>query len=243
VFVAPAGTRMLHGMHLSEGDTPEHLPYARAGFAVVAYELSGHFTERPRITLGMLAGPIRQFMAADGGLANARAAIDFVSRQVPEVDPNRLYAAGHSSAATMALNLAAADRRIRACCAYAPACDVEARWRGELAGMERLVPGVSDFAARLSPVEHVADFSCPIYLFHADNDERVDVADNQDFADALKQAGKQVTFVRIRFGGHYESMISDGIPGGIHWLEGLGAKPLPPVVNGSEAVSPGTSGG
>jgi len=231
--VAPAGTRLLYGSELSAGDAAEHLPYAREGFAVVAYELSGNFNEPPRATLGSMAGPIRQFMAANGGLANARAAIDYVLKQVPEVDPDRLYAAGHSSAATMALNLAAADHRIKACCAYAPACDVQARWRRNLPSMERLVPGVGDFAARVSPVRHVNEFSGPIYLFHADDDEVVALADNQEFADALKRAGKQVKFVRASAGGHYQSMILQGIPGGIEWLKGLGAKPLPPLAEGS----------
>jgi hypothetical protein len=41
VLVAPAGTALINGMDLSDGDRPEQLPYARAGMVVVAYSLSG----------------------------------------------------------------------------------------------------------------------------------------------------------------------------------------------------------
>ena len=113
VFIAPAGTRLLHGSALGEADSPEHLPYARAGFAVLAYELSGDLPNDSggALTFNQLKSPVQQFMAADGGLANARAAVDFVLAKVPEVNPAQLYAAGHSSAATMALDAAAMDHR------------------------------------------------------------------------------------------------------------------------------------
>jgi len=113
VLIAPAGTRLLYGSNLGLDDQPEHLPYAHAGFAVLAYELSGNAMPMAR-TFGDFKEPVTEFMAADGGLDNARAAIDWLLANVPEVDPQQLYAAGRSSAATMALNLAAADSRIRA---------------------------------------------------------------------------------------------------------------------------------
>ena len=40
---------------------------------------------------------------AQAGLVNARNALEFVLARVPEVDPKRIYAAGHSSAGTLAL--------------------------------------------------------------------------------------------------------------------------------------------
>lgn len=230
VFIAPAGSRLLHGMRLGESDMPEHLPYAARGFAVLAYELSGDLPDeyRDRPTLGQLAGPIKEFMAVDGGLANAHVAIEYVLKQVPEVDPNRLYTAGHSSAATMALNLAAADPRIRGCCAYAPMCDVETDWRLNLGKMERLVPGVTDFTARLSPIRHVAEISCPVFLFHAEDDTRVPLRDNLAFDAAMAALHKRVQFVRAGRGGHFESMMREGIPSGITWLESLRRQPTAP---------------
>jgi dienelactone hydrolase len=229
VFIAPAGTRLLHGSSLGDGDSLEHLPYVRAGFAVCAYELAGDFSSNTSmVDLRQLGGPVRQFMNADGGLANARAAISYVLAQVPEVDPERLYAAGHSSAATVALDLVAADHRFKGCCAYAPACDVEARWADNIGDMERVVHGVRDFAAYVSPQRHINDFQCPLLVFHADDDGNVATADNRAFVDALRSAGKRIEFVRVAAGGHYDSMIAKGIPRGIEFFTSLGANPQPP---------------
>lgn len=41
IFIAPAGSGSIFGMRLAEGDQAEHIPYAAAGYIVVAYELSG----------------------------------------------------------------------------------------------------------------------------------------------------------------------------------------------------------
>jgi dienelactone hydrolase len=233
VFIAPAGTRMLYGSELGDGDNPEHLPYARQGFAVLAYELSGDMPEdhNGRITFGQLKGPVQQFLAADGGLANARTAVDFVLAKVPEVDSNQLFAAGHSSAATMALNAVEADHRFRAVAAYAPACDVVTRWGNDLPKLNRVAPGASDWAERLSPLRHVNDISCPVLLFHADDDTNVKTQDIEPYLSALQSAGKTVIFQHVPAGGHYQSMIDEGIPAGIEFFKAQGAKPLPPILH------------
>ena len=41
VLIAPAGSTLLAGMGLGEGDEPEHIPYVKAGCAVLSYELDG----------------------------------------------------------------------------------------------------------------------------------------------------------------------------------------------------------
>ncbi|HSZ57090.1 MAG TPA: prolyl oligopeptidase family serine peptidase [Tepidisphaeraceae bacterium] len=228
VLIAPAGTAM-HGAVIDESDRAEHYPYVRAGFAVVAYELSGALDDpqKTQHIYGELVGPIRTFMKADGGLINGKIAIDYVLQKVPEVDPDQLFACGHSSAADIALNLALGDSRIHACCAYAPRTDVEAWWNDPK--LEQRVPGFNAFATQKSPLRHVDAFNCPVYLFHADDDSVVPLDDNQVFADAMKAAGKQITFQRVPKGGHTDSMIQQGIPGGIKFMESNGAKPKPPV--------------
>jgi len=230
VFIAPAGSGE-HGIGIADGDRPEHVPYVRAGFAVMAYELSGSLANpaQKTHTYADMMGPVKEFMAADGGLANGRTAIDYVLSQVPEVDPNQLYACGHSSAATVALNLARDDARIKACCAYAPQVDVEKWWIPADPKMDQFVPGFNAFAAQKSPLKHVSDFNCPVFLFHADDDSMVPLADMQSFADAMNAAGKKITFARVPTGEHYQSMIDEGIPAGIKFMESMGAKPLPPV--------------
>ena len=228
VFVAPAGSRLFHGMNLGEGDMPEHLPYVQAGFAVCAYELSGSIPPATAGALSAMAESARQFMAVNGGVANAKIAIDYVLSTVPEVNPAELFAAGHSSAAVVALDVAAADHRIHAVAAYAPAADVRKRLSRALPELDELNPGFADFVGRISPLERASDFSCPIFLFHADDDANVPFADNQAFADALLAAGKNAHFVRVPHGGHYQSMIDQGIPGGIAFFKSLCAIPPTP---------------
>ena len=231
VLIAPAGTAM-HGAVIDESDRAEHYPYVRAGFAVLAYELSGAL-DNPQAqehTYADLVGPTRAFMRADGGLVNGKIAIDYVLAKVPEVDPNQLFACGHSSAAVVALNLARGDSRIHACCAYAPRTDVEEWWNDPK--LEQFISGFNAFAKEKSPLRHASEFDCPVYLFHADDDKTVPRDDNEAFEAAMKQAGKQITFQRVPKGDHYDSMIQQGIPGGIKFMEANGAKPRPPLPAG-----------
>jgi dienelactone hydrolase len=235
VLIAPAGSGQ-HGSLIDRSDRPEHWPYVQAGFAVMAYELSGALADpkKKKHSYRELSGPIKRFLEAEGGLVNGQIAIDYVLEKVPEVDPAQLFACGHSSAAVIALNLAAGDSRIKACCAYAPPTDVEDWWADPQ--MEKYVPGFSEFATRHAPLRHVDKFNCPVFLFHADDDSLVAHADNQAFADAMQNAGKQITFVRVPSGDHYESMIDEGIPGGIEFMQKHGAQPLKPrEQNGDEA--------
>jgi len=162
-------------------------------------------------------------------------AIEFALHKVPEVDPSQLYACGHSSAATQALDLAANDRRIRACCAYAPCTNFAKQWGDSK--LSQFVPGLSEFAKRDAPMSHVDDFACPVFLFHADDDSNPNctLPDNQAFADAMHAAKKDMTFQRVATGGHYRSMLKEGIPAGIAFLKAHGAKPLPPIVEDTSA--------
>ena len=111
---------------------------------------------------------------------------------------------------------------LRAAAAYAPACDVESRWGTDLAKLNRIVPGAVNLAARVSPMRHVDDMACPIFLFHADDDTNVRTSDNDAYAAALQSAGKTVQVSHVPTGGHYQSMIDKGIPGGIAFFKAQG---------------------
>ena len=220
VFVAPAGSRLFHGMGLADGDRKEQLPYVRAGFAVVAYEIEGPLSDSP--TNGEFGEAMRAFRDADAGLADARAAIDYALAHVPEIDPRRLYTAGHSSAGTLSLQVAEHDPRIAACVAYAPCCDVPARLGAEtLQTLDAAEPGFGAFLTDRSPNAHPADLRCPLFLFHADDDSNVPTAEVAAFSDAVRRTNSHVTFVRVPTGDHYQSMIDQGIPHAIHWLLAL----------------------
>ncbi|HZT40647.1 MAG TPA: prolyl oligopeptidase family serine peptidase [Chthonomonadaceae bacterium] len=220
ILIAPAGTPLTYGMNLAEGDRPEHLPYVRAGFAVVAYEIDGN-VEDDRNEQQILAGA-RAFRDAEAGIANAKRALDYAVARVPGIDPNRIYTAGHSSAATLSLQVAEHEPRIQACIAYAPACSIPNRLGTRvLATYDRAIPGFSSFVERYSPDENVQTLHCPVFLFHADDDSNVPTVDVYNFYQVLEQFNHQVTFVRVPSGGHYDSMIQQGIPQAIRWLKSL----------------------
>jgi len=220
LFIAPAGTRLFHGSVLDDGNPPEYMPYLRAGYAVVAYELAGdlpeHFTDR------QLVAATTSFKNANGGLSDARVAMDYALAKVPVVDPDRLYAAGHSSAATVALYVAANDPRVKACIAYAPACHLSERLGSRaVSALNEVVPGFHEFIQRISPDANAPKLHCPVFLFHADDDSNVHADDIDRFAEQLKPTNAKLTYVTVPSGGHYQSMIDEGLPRAVQWLKRL----------------------
>lgn len=223
VFIAPAGTRLFHGNDLDDSGRPEHFPYVRAGFAVVAYSLDGPLEDKP--TDHQVVEATRAFKDADAGLLDERAAVDYALAKVPQIDPKRLYAAGHSSAGTLSLLVAENDPRIAACVAYAPCCNVPKRLGLPLLrALDDAVPGEQDFLARRSPNVDVAKLTCPLFLFHADDDSVVPAADVDEFAGMVQRTNAHTTYVRVPTGDHYDSMIQQGVPQAIRWLQALPAK-------------------
>jgi dienelactone hydrolase len=224
IFIAPAGTPLIYGNDLGDpgdGDQAEHVPYAQAGYAVVAYELDGSVPDDHPTNDQINAG-IKAFMNADSGMVNARMAIDYALARVPGIDPKRLYSAGHSSAATVSLLLAERDPRIAACIAYAPVTNISERLGDRRIGIfSNAVPGFADFITRDSPDNNAFSLTCPVFLFHADDDSNVPTSQVSDFADQLKATNEHVTFSRVPTGDHYDSMINQGIPQGIQWLGSL----------------------
>jgi len=220
VLIAPAGSHLFDGMVLGDGDRPEHVPYVHAGFAVVAYSINGPLlNDHP--TDPEIAKAAGAFENAEAGVANARIALDFALRQVPQIDPQRIYTAGHSSAATAALLVAAHEPRVKACIAYAPCCDVPARIGDVVQALRGSLPDFGTFLEWSSPGRNAASIRCPVFLFHADDDTNVPTAEVSRFADQLKQTNPKVTFVRVPSGGHHDSMLAAGIPAAISWLKKL----------------------
>jgi dipeptidyl aminopeptidase/acylaminoacyl peptidase len=218
VLIAPAGTRGFDGMALGDGDVPEHVPYAKAGFAVAAYELWGPISESA--SDAEAASGMRAYMTSDGGLVNARAALDYALTRLP-IDGKRIYAAGHSSAATVALSVAAREPRIKACVAYAPATDLPARFSDGLSDLESLAPGFRSFVQRISPAQNASKLRCPVFLFHALDDSVVAPAESTRFAAQLRAHNRRVELVTVPTGEHYDSMVRQGIPRAIRWLKRL----------------------
>jgi len=218
VLVPPAGSTLIAGMDLSDGDRAEHYPYVKAGFAVASFEIDGHV---PRGAVGdaALITGARQFRDARAGLANGQAALDLVLAKAANVDPKLIYVAGHSSAATLALLMAEHEPRINACAAFAPVTDVEERLAKVIPDLERSMLGYKDFIHFSSPKTHADKLKCPLLLFHAAGDKNVPVRHSQNFVDLVKKTNPDVTLIIARQGGHYDSMINEGLPKGIAWLQ------------------------
>ncbi|BDI29782.1 hypothetical protein CCAX7_18330 [Capsulimonas corticalis] len=219
VVIAPAGTPLIYGKDLSDEDRAEEMPYVREGFAVVAYSIDGPVVEQPSDD-DVLAG-LTAFRKAHAGVTDTFAAIDYIRKNLPQVSPDKIYVAGHSSAGTLALLAAETDPRIKACIAYAPVCDVPRRQAKATPLLRPLVPDIATFFSHSSPLTRVAKLRCPLFLFHADDDTNVTTADILPFVKAVRKTNTHVTFMRVHKGGHNDSMMTDGIPAAIDWLKKL----------------------
>jgi dipeptidyl aminopeptidase/acylaminoacyl peptidase len=219
VIVPPAGSTLIAGMDLGDGDRPEHYPYVKAGFAVASFEIDGHVPDSARASDAAVLKGARLFREARAGLDNGRAALDLVLAKAPQVDPKRIYIAGHSSAATLALLMAEHEPRLKACVAYAPVTDVEERLAPTTAALDKALPGYRDFIRFSSPKTHADQLKCPLLLFYAADDNNVPPRHSKDFAALVKKTNPDVTLIAAQRGGHYESMLKEGIPKAIAWLQ------------------------
>ncbi|HEY1123788.1 MAG TPA: DUF4190 domain-containing protein [Haloferula sp.] len=226
VLVAPAGTTLLSGTDIGPLDEDayhdECLPYAEAGMAVVMYSLDGNVDEEDSEDREKTKRAYERFRNAQAGLSNARNALEFVLARMPQVDRTKIFAAGHSSAATLALLFGEHEPRLAGCVAYAPATDIEARLK-EITDnpfADLTFPECKTFLKRSSPKTHADQLKIPAFVFHAANDKNVPVADSRDFTAGLKARGADITFREVPQGGHYDAMIEEGIPAGIEWMKG-----------------------
>ena len=218
VFVAPAGTPLIWGMDLGEGDVPEQLPYVRAGFAVIAYEIAGAVPEGTR---SPQPNAVKAFLDAEGGIRNAQDAMDYAEKFLPELDKSRFFVAGHSSAGTLALQVAQHVARVKGCVAYAPVTDLEERVGVQAKILELRVPGLSKYVQRDSPKNQTDRLACPTLIFHARDDDNVSSGDSEGFVEQVRKINPKIALKLVPSGGHYESMIDQGIPAGIAFLKSL----------------------
>ena len=132
---------------------------------------------------------------------------------------------GHSSAATLALQLAeAAPDRFKACVAFAPIADVGEHLKDALPMLDGAVPGFADTIRKASPSSQVDTLRCPVFLFHTADDANVSTASVVAFKDALLAKHKAVEYVSVPSGGHHDSMLKQGVPKAIAWVKALDQK-------------------
>lgn len=224
VIVPSAGSNLLSGTGCHDEEyQSETLPYVRAGYAVLGLSLDGQIADREKMTPSDLARAYTEFKAAHAGLVNVRNAIEYVKRYVPEVDHKRIHIAGHSSAGTLALLSAAHFPDLSICVAYAPCCNLQQRMKEAIdnPGLQKLLPGLSEFVEKESPLTHAISIKCPVFLFHAKDDTNTPPSDSADMKYQLKLVTPDTPVERtlVATGGHYEAMIQRGIPSAINWMK------------------------
>jgi|GEM_PF-6863682 len=228
VILAPAGSNLLAGRDLGDGDHPEALPWANAGYVVIQVALPGAIADPERVTGGEVKRTFAEFSAARAGLGCVEQVLAYIKQEMPQVDPRRIAAVGHSSAGTLALLAAESNPEIKACVAFAPCTDVTEFHRDNFAVLETVIPTVRKFCSDYSPINHVDRLQCPIFFFQADDDSVTPVAGAVRFVDAAKEQQKLIEFVRVPIGDHYQSMIDEGIPRAIQWLDATFARAIAP---------------
>jgi dipeptidyl aminopeptidase/acylaminoacyl peptidase len=220
IFIAPAGSGSIFGQSLGEGSQAEHIPYAAAGYIVVAYELSGA-VERQGASDQALQVAFARFSAAEAGMKDLAAALDYAA-WIKVIDPDRMIAAGHSSAGAVSLVAAALEPRIKACIAYAPVTNLPAKFGAPtLRRFEPVLRGVTQFCTDYSPHTLAPKIKVPTFLLAVEDDRTVPYNVLKAFADSLQATNPNVTLKTIKQGNHYESMIQEGIPAALQWLKSL----------------------
>ncbi len=216
ILIAPAGSRLIDGASLGEGSQAEHLPYVKEGFAVIAYDIDGDpKDESDDATLEAMT----KFKNSNAGLNNQKNALDYALENISLIDPNKIYIAGHSSAGTHALLVAANELRVKGVIAYAPGADIEKFLGENLEILDEYVEGFKKFMSQVSPINNTDKIKVPVFLFHSKTDSTVSIKMTEDFAEKLKKTNSDITFVKVEKGDHYFSMITQGIPKGIEWLK------------------------
>src|SRR5262249_32872555 len=87
--------------------------------------------------------------------------------------------------------------------------------------LDAQISGFGAFIDRTSPINGASRLRCPLFLFHAQDDKNVPIAESVAFVNEVRKTNPNVTFVQAQRGGHYNSMIQEGIPKAIQWLKAL----------------------
>lgn len=220
ILIGAAGTPLIFGIGLGEGDEPEHLPWARHGYVVVAYSLDGEVVNREEASEIMRG--VGAFFRAHAGLSNARAALQLALAEEPLADAARVFAVGHSSAATLALRVGAELPEVKGIVAFSGVSDVEAR----VAELRQLIEAVAPHAMprlrQSSPLQHLPQLRRkPLFLFHAEDDRVVPVAETRRLAELLAPLAPPSEVMIVPTGDHYDSMLRQGVPAATLWLDEL----------------------
>jgi dipeptidyl aminopeptidase/acylaminoacyl peptidase len=218
ILIAPAGTPLIWGMKLGDGDRAEHLPWAERGYLVVAYSLDGPVADREDVAA--IEVGVRAFVRSNAGLDNARAAVELALTSEPRADPERVYTVGHSSAATLALRAGGQLPQVKAIVAFNAVTDVDAHIMPFINPIKQMDPLAPARLHASSPIAHLSELRFkPVFLFHSTEDAVVPVGESEKLAEALEPFQSPSRLLIVPTGDHYHSMIDQGLPAAMPWLD------------------------
>ena len=216
VLIPPGWSDLTMGMHLAQEDMAEHLPYLDFNMIVAAFSISGG-GEPNKGWPG--SPPRREYFQAKGGIVDAQKTLDYVLHHFPTLDKSQVFASGHGSGGTLALQLTAKESRIKGCMVYAPVT-----WYSQYADMAYKVnayTSIRDYTGFIyghEPAQLVADITVPIFVYHSKQDGLVPIRQSERFIGKLKHVNPNVTLKTGETGQHYASMMEEGIPEAIMWM-------------------------
>jgi len=177
----------LHGgFSFGEGHWAMTRPFREAGYVVMVPTLRGENGQAGASSL--FFDEVDDVLAAAGALADR-----------PDVDPGRLYLAGHSVGGTLTLLAALTSARFRAAASFSGSPDQVEYTRGRLASVtfDPAIPG--ELRIR-SPVAFANRFKCPVRLYFGDEEYWLQPATRRT-ASLAKKAGLDVEAIEVP-GGH-----------------------------------------
>jgi len=186
----PAVLFLHGGFAFGADDWEQAQPFRDAGFVTMTPTLRGE-NGLPG-SYSMFYDEVEDVLAAAETLA-----------QLPYVDSNRLYVAGHSVGGTLTLLAALTSKRFRAAASFSGSPDQVSWARGQ----PKLVPfdpaDKREFQMR-SPLAFARSFQCPVRLYYGDQ-ELFFASSSQKTAQQAKAAGLDVEAVSVP-GDHFRSV-------------------------------------
>jgi hypothetical protein len=210
VFMPTMGSNGLCGAPLSEHETLHHFVYANQGFAVVAYSLSGFAPASPTTENVMAA--ITAYHLADGGMHDAKNAMAWAFGRFPDLDQDRMFAAGSYSGGTSALLLAANEPRIKGVAVYDAYLDLDAKHPNTRHTL-RERPGGKEFFRKINPRMNERRIKCPVFLYDGGFMGEAEQAQVR-----LKSYGNADVTVFSKFTQDEKSVVTVGMPKAVAWL-------------------------
>lgn len=195
VLIPPVSMGATPGGRLEDVDREQLRVYARLGVAAVGFDVPGAWAANA--SLEDLGQEIDRYLLAAGGIRTGRMVLDFIGKKIQRIDVGKVWAVGEGLGATLALQLAARDGRVRAVIGLDPVTDLAGFAASEwTAFLTHPRPALKHFLAEHSPRESLAALNCPVLLQHDAGSGRAHESLGRFYLDCLRHQ-KTVTLIDI----------------------------------------------